>query len=345
MTQAQNNLAIGENLPPPVALFQMASGYWISQAIYVAARLGIADLLKDGPMSYLELAEATATHPASLRRLLRALAGLGVLATEQNYAFELTPIGASLRSTSLTSIRSMVLALGEEHYHAWGELLRGIRSGEPAFNHVYGMDLFTYLGRTPTARMTFNEGMAEVTSLVSIALLASYDFSVFTKIVEVGGGYGSLIKAILMANPTVSGVLFDAPQIIDGAKAYISNGELNGRCKAIGGNFFDSVPPGGDAYILKNVIHDWDDSKSVAILRNCRQAMAENGRVLLVEMLLPLEGAASLQSLMDLNMLVISTGRERTEPEYREILGAAGLRITRIVPTLSPYNLIEAVRF
>lgn len=292
--QAHGNLAIGENLPPPVALFRMASGYWISQAIYVAARLGIADLLKDGPMSYLELAEATATHPASLRRLLRALASLGVLATEQNYTFELTPIGASLQSTGLASIRSMILTLGEEHHYAWGELLRGIRSGEPAFNHVYGMDLFTYLGRTPAARKTFNEAMAEVTSLVPIALLASYDFSAFSKIVEVGGGYGSLVRAILMANPTVTGVLFDAPQIIESAKGYISNGELNGRCQAVGGNFFDSVPPGGDAYILKNVIHDWDDNNSVAILRNCRQAMAERGKVLLVEMLLPLEGAASL---------------------------------------------------
>lgn len=345
MTRALNNLAIGESLPPPVALFQMASGYWASQAIYVAARLGIADLLKDGPMSYLELAEATATHPASLRRLLRALASLGVLATEQNYRFGLTPIGASLQSSGLASIRSMILTLGEEHYHAWGELLRRIRSGEPAFNYVYGTDLFTYLGRAPAARTTFNEGMAEVTSLVSLALLASYDFSTFSKIVEVGGGYGSLIKAILMANPNVSGVLFDAPQIIESAQGYISNGELNGRCQAVCGNFFDSVPPGGDAYILKNVIHDWDDSNSVVILRNCRQVMAENGKVLLVEMLLPLEGAASLESLMDLNMLVISRGRERTEPEYREILGSAGLRITKIVPTLSPYSLIEAVGF
>ena len=342
--QAHDNLAIGEDQPPPVALFQMASSYWVSQAIYVAARLGIADLLKDGPMSYLELAEATASHPASLRRLLRALASLGVLATEQNYTFQLTPIGASLQSSGLASIRSMIITLGEEHYHAWGELLRGIRSGEPAFNHVYGMDLLTYLGNTPTARTTFNEGMAEVTSLISMALLASYDFSAFSKIVEVGGGYGSLIWAILTANPALNGVLFDAPQIIESGKGYISTGELNGRCQAVGGNFFDSVPHGGDAYILKNVIHDWDDNHSVVILRNCRQAMAENGKVLLVEMLLPLEGAVSPQSLMDLNMLVISGGRERTEPEYREILATAGLRITRIVPTISPYSVIEAVR-
>jgi O-methyltransferase/methyltransferase family protein len=342
--QSQDNLAIGENLPPPVALFRMASSYWVSQAIYVAARLGIADLLKEGPMSYLELAEATASHPASLRRLLRALASLGVLATEQNYTFELTPIGASLQSSGLASVRSMILTLGEEHYHAWGELLRGIRSGEPAFNHVYGMDLFTYLGHTPMARTTFNEGMAEVTSLVSLALLASYDFSAFSQIVEVGGGYGSLIRAILTANPALTGVLFDSPQIIESAKGYISNVELNGRCQAVGGNFFDSVPRGGDAYILKNVIHAWDDSHGVVILRNCRRAMAENGKVLLVEMLLPLDGAVSLQSLMDLNMLVISGGRERTEPEYREILATAGLRITKIVPTISPYSVIEAVR-
>jgi hypothetical protein len=147
-----------------------------------------------------------------------------------------------------------------------------------------------------------------------------------------------------MANPSVRGVLFDSPQIIESANGYMSNVELNGRCQAVGGNFFDSVPHGGDAYILKNVIHDWDDSHSVVILKNCRRAMAESGKVLLVEMLMPLEGAVSLQSLMDLNMLVISGGRERTEPEYREVLAAAGLRITRIVPTISPYSVIEAVR-
>lgn len=206
------------------------------------------------------------------------------------------------------------------------------------------MDLFTYLGHTPAARTTFNEGMAEVTSLVALALLASYDFSTFSQIVEVGGGYGPLIRAILTANPALTGVLFDSPQIIESAKGYISNVELNGRCQAVGGNFFDSVPHGGDAYILKNVIHDWDDSHSIVIVKNCRRAMREKGKVLLVEMLMPLEGAVSLQSLMDLNMLVISGGRERTEPEYREVLAAAGLRITRIVPTISPYSVIEAVR-
>ena len=342
--QAQNALEIAENVPPPMALLQMATGYWISRAIYVAARLGIADLLKDGPMTYLDLAEATATHPGSLRRLMRALAGLGIFATEQNYTFELTPIGASLQSTGLGSMRSMVLTLGEEHYYAWGDLLHGVRSGQPAFEKVYGTDLFTYLGRTPAARRTFSEAMADVTSLVSIALLASYDFSKFSKIVEVGGGYGSLMKAILMANPSVRGVLFDVPQIIDGAKENFSNLALNGRCQVVGGNFFESVPERGDAYIMKNVLHDWDDSHSVAILRNCRHAMAEKGKVLLVEMVLPLEGSAPFESLMDLNMLVISSGRERTEPEYREILGTAGLRMTKIVPTISPFSLIEAVR-
>jgi hypothetical protein len=172
--QAQSTLAIAENAPPPLALLQMATGYWISRAIYVAARLEIADLLKDGPMTCIELAEATAAHPDSLRRLMRALASSGVFATDDNYTFGLTPIGASLQSTGLGSMRSMVLTLGEEHYQAWGELLHGICSGEPAFNHVYGTDLFTYLGRAPAARMTFNEAMADVTSLVSIALLGSY---------------------------------------------------------------------------------------------------------------------------------------------------------------------------
>jgi hypothetical protein len=342
--QAQSNLAIAENVPPPMAVLQMATGYWISRAIYVAARLGIADLLKDGPMTCLELAEATAAHPDSLRRLMRALASLGVFATDDQYTFGLTPIGTSLQSTGLGSMRSMVITLGEEHYYAWGELLHGICSGDPAFNHVYGTDLFSYLERTPAARITFNEAMADATSLISIAVLGSYDFSRFSKIVEVGGGYGSLIKAILMANPTVRGVLFDRPQIVQGAGASFSCPELDGRCQAIGGNFFDSVPEGGDAYILKNVIHDWDDNHSVAILRNCRRAMVEKGKVLLVEMVMPQTGGASFQSLMDLNMLVISKGRERTESEYGQLLDAAGLKITKIVPTLSPYSLIEAVR-
>jgi O-methyltransferase domain/Dimerisation domain len=335
---------IGHRLPPPLALLQMATGFWASQAIYVAAKLGIADLLKEGPRICDDLAKATGADPSSLCRLMSTLASLGVLCVEEGNRFELRPLGRSLQSGVPGSMRAMVLTLGEEHYQAWGNLLHSVRTGRPAFDHVYKMGLFQYFAQNAVASETFNEAMADVTALVSFAVVMAYDFSAFSTIVDVGGGHGALIRAILMANRTLKGILFDAAPAIEEAKRRVNGDEFTARCEFAAGDFFQSVPGGRDAYIMKNILHDWDDARCVTILKNCQDAMAENGRVLLVETLIPSASAPSFDRLLDLNMLVISGGRERSEVEYQALFDAAGLRLTKVVPTVSSLSVIEAVR-
>lgn len=330
--------------PPPMALLQMATGYWESQAIYVAAKLGIADLLSDGPRSSFDLAQGTRTHPGSLRRLMRTLVSLGVFTEEKDNRFALTPIGNSLQSDVPGSLRSMVLTLGEEHYQAWGNLLQSVKTGEPAFNHVYKMGLFKYLAQNPAAGEVFNGAMDNITEMLSFGVVLAYDFSNISVIVDVGGGRGALINTILKMNPTLDGILFDTAPVIEEAMKARNGHGLGENCKAIAGDFFKSVPRGADAYILKNVLHDWDDEHCVKILENCCDAMTRNGRVLLVETVLRPDGAASFDRLQDLNMLVISGGRERSETEYRALFDVAGLKLARIVPTMSPMSVIEGVR-
>lgn len=328
---------------PPLTLLKMATGYWVSQAVYVAAKLGIADLLEKGPRSCSDLASDTGTHRDSLCRLMRALVSLGVFTAEERNCFGPTPTGQCLQSNTAGSMRAMVLTLGEEHYQAWAHLLHSVRTGQPAFDHVYGTSLFQYLAENVAVGRTFDQAMANVTALASFAVALAYPFSSFTTVVDVGGGRGALLRAILMANSELNGILFDVVPVIEGAKKYISAHGLAGRCAAVAGDFFRSVPPGADVYILKNVIHDWDDDGSATILRNCQRALARNGRVLVVETLMSPDGNRFFASLMDLNMLVISGGRERGEAEYRALFDKAGLKLTKIVPTLFPLSLIEGV--
>src|SRR5579862_896703 len=331
-----------ETIPPPRALLQMAMGYWESQTVYVAAKLGIADLLKDGPRSSADLAQDTRTHPGSLHRLMRALASLGVFNEEEDNRFALTTVGYSLQSDVPGSLRALVLTLGEEHYHAWGNLYQSVKTGEPAFNHAHKMGLFQYLAQNRSAGELFNAAMADLTELLSFSVVLAYDFSKFSFVVDVGGGRGGLINAILMTCQKLNGVLFDTADVIEEATKVRSGVGLVKRCGAIAGDFFKSVPPGADAYLLMNVLHDWDDQHCITILKNCRNAMAKNGRVLLVETILRADGADSFDMLQDLNMLVISGGRERSEAEYRALLEIAGLKLTEVFPTILPLSVIEA---
>ena len=344
MVLEQTSQEIRHQIPPPLALLQMATGFWESQAVYVAAKLGIADLLKEGPRSCDDLAKATGTHLSSLCRLMSTLASLGVFVVGEDNHFRLTPLGRALQSGVPGSMRAMVLTLGEEHYQAWGNLLHSVSTGKPAFDHVYKMGLFQYFAQNAAASQTFNEGMADVTALVSFAVVMAYDFSGISTIVDVGGGHGALIRPILMANRKLKGILFDAAPAIEEAKKRVNGDGFAERCQIVSGDFFQSVPRGSDAYILKNILHDWDDERCVTILKNCQGAMAENGRVLLVETVIPPASAPSFDRLLDLNMLVISGGRERSEAEYRALFDAAGLRLTKIVPTLCPLSVIEGVR-
>jgi SAM-dependent methyltransferase len=334
------------SVPPPVALLQMVTGYWVSQVIYVAAKLGIADLLKDGPKSSDELAQATGTHARSLYRLLRALASVGVFAEAEDGRFGLTPLGECLQTGSPGSVRAITINHGERLYRAWGDLLHSVRTGEIAFNHIFGMDLWQYAAQNPEAAALVTEAMAEFTTQVSTAVVTAYDFSRFSKIVDVGGGNGTLLLSILQANPQMSGVLFDLPYVVEDARKHIDAAGLTGRCAFVAGDFFEFVSSGGDAYILKNIIHDWDDERALKILQNCHRAMTENGKLLLVEGVIPPGNEPSFGKLVDLNMLVMAGGCERTEDEYRALFAAAGFTLTNLIPIQSPFgfSVIEGVR-
>ena len=343
MSAEQDRLQEMSEAPPYLRMLQMISGFWISRAIYIAAKLGIADLVKDQPKTAAELAQATGTHAPSLYRVLRALASVHTFTEDDRGRFHLTPLAATLQSHAPDSLRYLAMTeLGEEHYPAWEHVLHSVKTGEIAFNHRFGMPVWEFFERNPENAAIFNNAMSNLTAGLNDGLLASYDFSSIGKIVDVGGGHGGLITAILQTSPKMKGVLFDAPSVIEGAKQNIS-AELRERCELVAGDFFKSVPDGGDAYILKWIIHDWDDEQSVAILENCHRAMAPSGKLLLVESIVPPSDEPSLSKLVDLNMLVMTGGRERTEAEYRKLLRTAGFELTRVVPTPSPSSVIEGV--
>jgi SAM-dependent methyltransferase len=333
------------DVPPSVAMLKMISGFWISRAIYIAAKLGIADHMRDVHKTADELAAATGTHAPSLYRVLRALASVDVFAEDGKGRFALTPLGATLQTDVPGSMRAFAtVELGEEHYPAWGALMHSVRTGEIAFDHVFGMPVWEFFAQHPENAKTFNDAMTGMTLAVNDAVLSAYDFSPIRKIVDVGGGHGSLIASILKLNPHMKGVLLDAKPVIEGARRRVEAEGLTNRCDVVAGDFFESVPGGGDAYILKWIIHDWDDQRSVTILKNCHRAMVENAKLLLVEAVVPAGGEPHISKFVDLNMLVMTGGRERTADEYRSLLGASGFRLTRIAATDSPMSVIEGER-
>jgi len=332
-------------MPPQAVMLQMISGFWLSRAIYIAAKLGIADLVKDQPQTAADLAQSTGTHGPSLYRVLRALASAGIFAEDADGRFAITPLAATLQTDVPGSLRAFAtVELGEEHYPAWGDLMHSVKTGEIAFDHVFAMPIWQYYAQNPENAKTFNDAMSGLTSAINEVVINSYHFSSISKVVDIGGGHGNLIISILKANPNIKGVLFDQPQVVEGARGRIEEEGLTDRCEIVAGDFFESVPSGGDAYILKWIIHDWNEEQSIAILKNCHQAMVDNGRLLLVESVIPPGNEPHLGKFMDLNMLVMTGGRERTEAEYRALFEAAGFRLTKVVPTPSPMCVIEGVR-
>jgi hypothetical protein len=330
------------NASPPV-LFQMATGYWVSQAIYVAAKLGIADLLKDGPQSCVTLAASTGSDAPSLFRLMRALSSVGIFLHLGSDCFALSRLAESLQTEVHGSLRAMVITIGEIHYQACGNLLHSVQTGSPAFNSVFGASLFDYLQQNVDAADAFNQGMANLSSMLAYAVLMAYDFSGISSIVDIGGGQGKLLEKILQFNPDIEGTVFDTSSTIERAKQQLVDNAWTRRCSYLAGDFFTSVPQGADAYILCGVIHDWDDSRAITILRNCRRAMADKAKLLLVDMVVPDTDARSFSKLLDLNMLAMTGGRERTTAEFRALLDAADYKLTRIIPTMAPQSIIEAV--
>ena len=329
------------NLPP--VLFQIATGYWMSQAVYVAAKLGLADLLKDGPRACHELAAVTGTDPRCLFRLMRALSAARIFLHTQGDHFALASVGKSLQSDAPGSQRAIIMTLGEVHYQAWGNLLHSVRTGCTGFASTFGTSLFAYLQGSPEAADTFNTGMSDVASILAYAVLLAYDFSRISFLVDVGGGQGTFLSTILQLHPEMKGTVFDLPSTMEQAKQRSHWHPCGSRIAAIGGDFFHSVPEGADAYVLCGVIHDWDDDPAVQILRNCRLAMNQDGRLLLVEVVVPDHDAYCFSKLLDLNMLVMTGGRERTRAEFAGLLNTAGYSLTRIIPTLAPQSVLEAI--
>ena len=339
----QSKLDSQTEAPPHIAMFQLISGFWISRAIYVIAKLGIADHLADGPKTAEEIAAATGTHAGALYRIFRALSSVGVLTEDAGRRFGLTPVGETLRTDAPGSLRAFATSeLGEEHYPAWGDLLYSVKTGEIAFDKHFGMSVWEFFAKNPENARTFEDSMTGVSLATNDAILASYDASGIRKLVDVAGGHGSLIAALLKANPEMKGVLFDQPDVVEGARKRMEAEGLSDRCEVVAGSFFESVPEGADAYLMKWIIHDWDDERSVAIFKNIRRAMAEGGKLLLVEAVIPAGSEPHFGKFIDLNMLVMTGGRERTEEEYRRLLEAGGFRLTKVIPTESPMSIIEA---
>jgi hypothetical protein len=323
-------------------MLQIISGFWISRAVYIIAKLGIPDLLKSGPKTAEELAAATKMHAPSLYRILRALASVGVVSSDEGKRFAQTPLSATLVTGEPGSLRWFAISeLGQEHYPAWGNLMHSVKTGEIAFDNFFGVDIWQYFQQNPEDAAVFNDSMSSVTAVTNEAITSLYDFSRFKKLVDVGGGHGGLITSILKLNPELKGVLFDAPQVIDGARARIEAAGLADRCETVAGDFFKAVPAGGDAYIMKWIIHDWDDERAITILKNVRNQMPANGRIILVDSVVPETDEPHFSKFIDLNMLVMTGGKERTAKEFEELYAAAGFKLLRVIPTELPTSIIE----
>jgi len=332
-------------IPPPIQMLQIMSGFWISRCVYILAKLGIADLIKDESKTVDELATATASHALSLFRVLRALASIGIISQHGQNRFGATPLSDTLRSDVRGSLRAFAMTeMGEEHYPAWGELLHSVRTGGIAFDKAFGQPVWEFFANHPDNAKIFNDAMSGMTAQANEALHAAYDFGDIKRIMDVGGGHGGLITSILQKNADMRGILFDSPQVIEGAKASIEALGISDRCELIGGDFFHTVPPGADAIILKWIIHDWNDEQSVAILKNCHRVLPDKGKLILVEAVVPATSEPHFSKFIDLNMLVMTGGRERTESEFRKLYEDSGFELARVVPTESPFSVIEGVK-
>ena len=329
-------------VPAPAAVLDLMTGAWVSRAIYTATKFGIADVLSDGPRSAEEIALKVDANPDAVRRLLRMLASRGVFTQHGDGRFGLTPMAEALRADAPTSVRGIVLFFGHpSHWEHWGHLPYSVQTGRPSVDALRGKPMFEWLEDEPEFAVTFNEGMTSASDTEIEPVLAAYDFSRFGTIVDVGGGHGRLLAAILRKAPQSRGILFDAQSVVAGAPALLDAAGVADRTAVVGGSFFESVPSGGDAYVLKHIVHDWDESKVLEILRNVRSAMAANTRLLVIETVIPDDDREHLSKLLDLEMLVAGTGKERTAAEYTQLLNRAGFRNTRVIPTVGPASVVE----
>jgi hypothetical protein len=324
----------------------LVTGYRVSQALHAVVALGIPALLAHGPRGSDDLAHETGAHAGALYRVLRFLAGEGLFEEVAPHTFGLTAAGTLLRDDVPGSVSATVrMLMYPANWQAWGDLLHSVRTGAPAFEHVHGLGMFEYLRTHPEAARNFDAAMTDSTARSERAITAAYDFGGIARVVDVGGGRGRLLATVLGAHPAMRGVLFDQPQVIVAARAALEAAGVADRCELVGGDFFASVPS-GDAYLLRQILHDWDDARATAILASCRRAMAATGRVLVIESVVGPDYRQALPALLlDMTMLVMLGGRQRTEGEYRGLFTAAGLRLARVVPLgdVDQFSIFEGV--
>jgi ubiquinone/menaquinone biosynthesis C-methylase UbiE len=320
----------------------MISGFWMTQAVYVAVRLRIPDLLHSGAKTAEELAALTGTHARSLYRLLRALSSSGVFREDHEHRFSLTALSDSLRDEAPDSVAGLAWVRGDWQYRAWGDLLHNVRTGETAFEHVFGEPLFDFLRHSPEKAALFDRAMVGVHGRETEALLSSFDFSNIRVLADIGGGNGSVLTAILRKYPAMRAILFDRADVVDRARAELDTTGLSDRLQFMAGDFFQSVPSGADAYFLRHIIHDWQDEQAITILRNCRAVMPDSGQLFLAEFILP-EGPEPFDGKwFDLAMMVVTGGQERTAAEYAHLLAASGFAWERCVATSCELSVIVA---
>ncbi len=327
--------------PPPFRkIFHLLTGYWVSQALHVAAKLRIADRLQAGPRSAADLAREADVQPQALYRLLRALASVDCFVEDAEGRFALTPLAECLIDRPGAQY-AVALMMGDEHYRAWGDLLYSVRTGKPAFDLVYGKAVFEYLSEHPEQAKTFDAAMTGIHGPETQAMLDAYDFGGIGTLADIGGGNGSVLTTVLRKYPAMRGILYDLPGVVGRARGAIEEAGLADRCTPVAGSFFERAPTGGDAYLMRHIIHDWDDDKALAILRNVRKVIPPHGKLLVIETVIEPGNAPDFGKYLDLNMLVLPGGQERTAQEYRELYGRAGFRLERIVRTPGPVSVIE----
>lgn len=325
-------------------IIKLVFGFMASQAVSVAARLGIADHLLDGPKTAEALAAAVQAHPGAVYRMMRALSGLGVFREEPTGTFALGRTGKYLCKSAPNEIGGFsAFFCAQWHWPIWSELFYSVKTGMPAFEKTLGEPFFDYLDRHPVQARSFNAGMTSFSGHTCDAIVAAYDFSGISTLMDVGGGHGLLLCSILKKYPGLRGTLFESSSVIDGAHPVIDGYGLSDRLALVSGNFFDRIDAKADAIMMKHIIHDWDDERSLKILRNCRAALPENGKLLIVEMVIPEPNQASIGHLLDLQMLVFMNSHERTEAQYDDLFRQCGFKLAHVHPTASPFSIIEAI--
>jgi hypothetical protein len=348
MDVKNGNAKDGAEKPAPSPQEQMVgvlAGLWVARSVSAAAKLRLADQVGDVTRSVEELAAATKTHAPSLYRLMRGLAGAGFFAEEPGRRFRNTPLSDVLRTGAAGTMRAAAdSVMGGSHWRAWGDLEHSVRTGEIAFDHAHGTDCWSFFAQNDEEQRTFNQAMTDFTKLFNPAIVKGFDFTRAGTLADIGGGHGALLMSVLQENPAVRGILFDQPRVVEGAAGPLKDAGLAGRCQLVGGNFFESVPA-ADTYMMKMILHDWNDERSGVILRNVHRASKPGARLLVMDSVVPASNAEpSLARLMDLNMLVMTGGKERTEAEFRELFERAGFSLVKVHATESPVGIVEGVR-